>query len=577
MTRTCIRPLALLALPLTLLASCTFVWDTDSKQRHELGVEAMGASDSPAQRDTIGAATYYEGMRTLSVRGFGVAVGLGQAGTTTCPKAVFDGLVQKLYKLQELKTEIVGAPNLTPEELIRSPDTAVVLVQGEVPPGAPAGTRFDIRVSVVPGTETRSLYGARLYTTELETYRVVGPQSSISGKTIAKAAGPVFVNPFSDEDAATQANPKQGVILSGGVVTKDRDLRLVLVQPSYAMARRIRDRINDYFSGTGERVADATSPSYVHLTVPEKYREDLAHFLGLVRALYLRQDPTFEATRARELAAALERGSTQNAQIALCWEGLGQSAIPVLDDLYASTNPDVSFFAAVAGLRLGEYLACETMIRHAEDPESVHRFQAMRALARAPRMAAARQALRRLLDSDDPRVQVAAYESLILAHDRAVHTTVVGEDNFALDLVETTQRPFVYAKRTDERRLALFGLGIRCQPPVFYRAPDGVVTASADDGDEQLRVVRVIPTDGSLSPTLHVPLDLEKLVRVLGSDPLMDGDEVLGLGLDYGAVVRLVYNLCEDGSISAPFRLEQPNAREMFGPPTPDRRPESEL
>ena len=53
-------------------------------------------------------------------------------------------------------------------------------------------------------------------------------------------------------------------------------------------------------------------------------------------------------------------------------------------------------------------------------------------------------------------------------------------------------------------------------------------------------------------------------------------DEVLGLGLGYGAVVRALYHLCEDKSINATFILEHPNVTELFGPPRPAGRPESE-
>ena len=51
----------------------------------------------------------------------------------------------------------------------------------------------------------------------------------------------------------------------------------------------------------------------------------------------------------------------------------------------------------------------------------------------------------------------------------------------------------------------------------------------------------------------------------------------MGLGLDYGAVVRALYYLCQDHAINAKFILEQPNAAELFGPARPAGRPESEL
>ena len=52
--------------------------------------------------------------------------------------------------------------------------------------------------------------------------------------------------------------------------------------------------------------------------------------------------------------------------------------------------------------------------------------------------------------------------------------------------------------------------------------------------------------------------------------------EVTGLGLDYGAIVRALYHLCEDQSVNAAFILEQPNTLELLGQPRRAGRPESE-
>lgn len=579
MTRILHRPrrllLALVCLP---LGGCTFIWEGDDKPRQDLGVAPMtgGESTSLAHRDTVGALTYYHGMRTLSVRGYGVVVGLGQNGSATCPKPAFDRLAQDLHKRHDFASNVVGVPNIKPEQLLRDPDTAVVLVRGEIPPASCAGTTFDVSVTALPGTETRSLVGGRLYTAELETYRATGPGTTLSGDILAKAMGPVFINPFSEEGAATEVSLLQGRVLGGGLVTEDRALRLVLVQPSYAMARRIQERINDFF-GAQERVANATSPSYVELNIPPRFHDDVGHFLGLVRSLYLAQDATFEAVRARGLAQELPRPDAPHADIALCLEGLGRSATPVLDELYAHESPHVSFHAAVAGLRLEEHLACETMAAHAENVMSPFRFQAIRALGCTSHNSLAKQALRRLVSNEDPRVQIAAYEALVELQDARIDTRNVGRDNFTLDVVPCRRPPFIYARRAGERRLALFGEPLRCKTPIFYRAPDGLVTLRAEEGEDQLRLVRAVPATGKVSPPIPAPLDVLKLIELLGSDAAVAYDEVKGLGLDYGTVVRLLYYLCQDSSIPAEFMFEQPNALELFGPPERTGRPESEL
>jgi hypothetical protein len=51
---------------------------------------------------------------------------------------------------------------MSPQQLLNSSDTAVVIVEGVIPPGAPKGSKFDVRVTVAPGTSTVSLEGGRL-------------------------------------------------------------------------------------------------------------------------------------------------------------------------------------------------------------------------------------------------------------------------------------------------------------------------------------------------------------------------------------------------------------------------------
>ena len=60
-----------------------------------------------------------------------------------------------------------GYGQLSPEFLLDSPDTAVVVVEGVIPPAATEDSHFDIRIFAYPTSATTSLEGGRLYTTEL--------------------------------------------------------------------------------------------------------------------------------------------------------------------------------------------------------------------------------------------------------------------------------------------------------------------------------------------------------------------------------------------------------------------------
>jgi flagellar basal body P-ring protein FlgI len=570
-------PVGALAFLTLLTPACNFVWETDDRQRFDLGVDPIVSpwADSPVYGETIGSVAYFQGMKSIAVRGYGVVVGLGENGSRDCPDQIYKQLIDRLRKRHDFESPIVGEPSLSPERMLRSRDTAVVLVRGEIPPSAPAGTRFDISVSALPGTRTKSLRGGRLYTTELQMFRITGPSSTLAGRTLAEGRGPVFTNPFTGDDVATQADPRFGTVLGGGIVKEDRRLRLVLIEPSYATARRVQDRINSQF-GEDYDIAEATSPSYVELTIPPYFRRDVGHFLSLVRALYMTQDSTFEAQRVRALREQLARPDAPHGDIALCFEGIGRESLAVLDELYTDERPYVNFHAAVAGIRLGDYLAAHTLAMHAEDPQSYFRFQAIRALGTAAGMGKAATTLRDLLEDEDPRVRVAAYEALLDRGDFATVSIPVGEDNFVLDYVPYGNDRFVYAKRSGRQRLALFGQNLHCVTPLFYRAPDGAITLVGNPDADHLTVTRVTP-DGSVSPPLHAPTDLAELLRFLGRAPTPRGSEVLGVGLDYAAVVRTLYYLCDAGHVNARFMLEQPNTLELFGPGLPPERPETEF
>ena len=322
-------------------------------------------------------------------------------------------------------------------------------------------------------------------------------------------------------------------------------------------------------------MADATSPSFVRIHIPPKYAKDQAHFLSLVRALFLSRDPAFVVVRAAALAEEIVKPDAPHALISVAFESLRRPALPELNRLYTHELDYVSFYAAAAGIRLEDHIASDAMAIHAEDPDCTFRFPAIRAMGQARGMAGARQTLRRLLDDEDPRVRIAAYEQLVELGDRAIITHKVGRDNFYLDLVPTVGKPFIYAKRSGKRRIGLFGINIRCGPPVFYASPDGAIIINAAIGAPHIDLIRA-GRNGTTSPPVPVRTDCAAMIRLMGTDARVEGDKVIGLGLDYSAIARALYHLAQDGSISAEFVLEQAGAGELLGPIRKQGRRETE-
>jgi len=525
---------------------------------------------------TIASVAYVRGLRKMRVRGYGLVVGLGRNGSRDCPPQIRRYLVQEVAKRYRLGT--VGSDtDVTPEKLIADLDTAVVLITGAIPAAAQRGARFDVQVQALARSQTRSLAGGRLYTCQLKLASSTGAEKLAEERTLAIARGPVFVNPFAEEaEGSPNGQRHRGLVLGGGVLKEPRRLQLVLLSPSYQMAARVRNRINERF-GDNPKIADAISPSLINLRIPPQWVGREKHFLTLVMHLCLYDDAGAIEKRAAELAEEIFQPASAGADISLVWEGIGRTVLPVIRPLYAHRNRRASFYAARAGYRLGDEMAPAVLARHARDPGSSYRLEAIEVLGELRRGSAA-NVLEGLLADEDQRVRLAAYEALARLGSSKVESSQVGEDNYVLDWVDCEGGGMIWARRSKQQRIAVFGGAMWCLPPVFYTAADGALTISAEPGAGQLTLVRRTPFAGLVSEPIRASLSVKKLIQMLGSDAgLNDDGRVNGLGLSYAQVLEALSHLCRNGAIPAVFMLEQPSVADALGPVEPMGRPESEF
>ena len=556
-------------------------WDLGGQKKSVddelVDIDPAPIADSAAFRNTIAQQAFVEGLRKMRVRGFGIVAGLNDRGSRECPRAIRDRLIGQMYKRKEFQRIGLRRARVTPERLLDDLDTAVVVVEGEIPAAATVGDHFDLSVRALPGTQTTSLAGGRLYTMQMHIYRDTAGGGAVEGKALATGAGQIFVNPFgSTPDAATKTDPREGFVLGGGTVVENRRVRLVISRPSYRRARLIAERINTRFGGS-RKVANAISNSYVELAIPRRFQEDAFHFLALVRHLYLLENPVILEQRAGELVEEIREKDAPHADIALAIEGIGRTVLPRLEQLYSDPAPHARFYAAIAGLRLNDDLALDVMEQVVLDRNSPYRLTAITELGYARDLTRAAVVLRRLLDDEDPRIRVEAYEALLARHDRFIRTQEIGPNNFALDRVHSSADNVVYVRRTGEARIALIGDGLQCIPPVFYRDPSGMITINADTNDTELTLIRRTPFHDRVSPPLPTSLELGALVSMMGDDPTVtDHDHVHGLALDYATVARVLYALCQSQATNARFMMQTHSVTELFGPVNTIERPESD-
>jgi flagellar basal body P-ring protein FlgI len=135
----------------------------------------------------------------LPVQGYGIVAGLAGTGSAQCPPQIRNYLRQ--YILAQLPKDSL----VTADQLLDSPNTAAVKIDGVMPPMASKGDIFDLRITPVPGTQTTSFAGGRLYTANLQFGRI--------SKAVAKGQGSVFL------DLLGTPNLTTGYVLGGGTVS----------------------------------------------------------------------------------------------------------------------------------------------------------------------------------------------------------------------------------------------------------------------------------------------------------------------------------------------------------------------
>jgi flagellar basal body P-ring protein FlgI len=172
----------------------------------------------PIMRGTIAGEAVLLGFNDTVVRGYGLVVGLKGTGSRAMPVEVRALLLREIGQRKQFDPLL--SPNGSNARLLDTDDVSAVIIEGIIPPGAVAGTRFDVRVYAAPGTSTTSIEGGRLWMTDLRPgVLMTGAQQPFA---IAEAGGPIFINPFSTSVAAgaDAVDRLSGRILDGGTVLK---------------------------------------------------------------------------------------------------------------------------------------------------------------------------------------------------------------------------------------------------------------------------------------------------------------------------------------------------------------------
>jgi hypothetical protein len=506
----------------------------------KLGKLGGGAKKPAPEVDvgaTIGSLAEVSVPQSFPVEGYGLVGGLNGTGSSECPPQLRAYLTR--YILSQLHSRTINV-----DKLISSPDTAVVLVEGVLPPIPSKNQFFDVRVTALPGTQTVSLERGWLYNTEL---KVVG-SFGIATRVIANAAGPVFMNKI----GTSETDKRVGYILAGGRALDDFNINLAVRQPDYRTTSNIRNRLNELY---GEGTARAISPGLIEVTVPAKYREQKERFVSLVKATYLTQTPQATEERIktfiRRLAVFQDKDESE---IAL--EAIGNASLGKLAVLLNSADEQVRLRAGRCMLNLGSDAGLDALRQIAFNKSSASRLEALEAITAGSSRGDAAAISRRLLRDEDFDISLAAYEQLRKLEDIAVTQEFIGR-SFYLEQIAQTQTPHraVFVSRSGQPRIVIFGSPIRCRDKIFVQSSDGSIIINAPAGQKDVTLLRKHPRRPGVVVPMKSSFELADIIRTLCEEPTEKSEEARrGLGVSYDEMIRLLKQMCDRGAVKADFR-----------------------
>ena len=541
-------------------------------------------------RGTVGAEVNIGGIQPTLISGYGFVVGLKGTGGLEIDERIASTIEREMAAMGIGRDNFDGTAleGMTPRRLLRSPDTAVVMVQAAIPPGAPEDSTFDVYVKALNAT---SLEGGRLWTTRLR-LGMAQPVGGVQARLIGEAKGAIFINPFSESSRNDSTVTRTvGRVMGGGVVTTPMGISLSLYNESHARARSITTAINNRFpSGPGDRgaIAKGRSASMIELVVPQRYREEPAAFIQLVKHLRIDQSAPEEA--AKRYAEGLRAEPQYADDYSWCLEALGHRAIPFTRSLYDCPEIVPRLAALRAGARLNDATAASHLKNLAFVGPGNVRTDAIRLLGDLPSGPTVDVALRDLLKEDELTVRVAAYEALAARAERAMEVriranqprgmaispttleelaksrlpsgmlqgveripVIAGGFKFFLDIVPMGE-PLVYVTQQGTPRIVLFGEDLSLNRAATTSLWNNTLMMEVAGADADTRI-RYVVSPGTAPLLVSSRPNLPDLIGTLAAKISPD-EPTGGLDLTYSEIVATLNELCAAGATRAGFATE---------------------
>lgn len=469
---------------LAVAPGCASTWLRGSKPPLEEW-EKDSNGKGPEETETVGDLTRPFGVLGQKVESIALVTGLAGTGSDPPPGP------QRQLLVDEMQTRNVESPN----QLLASPSTSLVLVRAVLPPGVRKGDRVDMEVRVPSRSETTSLRGGWLMQCRLREMENLGGQIR-PGHIIALGEGKLLVE-AAFQDKAAKALETRAFIPGGAISHTDRALGLVIRDDSGKTVRNsalIATAINSRFhaadaAGGRTSVANAKRDDFIELQLHPRYALNFKRYIRVIQNVVLKEKPASRRLRIQLLAKKLlEPVSTEFAAWQL--EAIGKEAIPTLKQGLASPDLEVRFNSAEALSYLDVPEAAQTLAEAARE-SSAFRWAALMALAAMGPDAF--DALSELLHVPSVETRYGAFRALSQRRQISplVRGMILGDEEFSFHVVQSQASPVIHFARTRRPELVLFGADQRLQPPDHLFLNKQVLVKRVDD--ENVKITRFEP------------------------------------------------------------------------------------
>jgi flagellar basal body P-ring protein FlgI len=549
------------------------------------------ADDAEFKKDmsvkTVGDIADVRGVGPVQVSGIALVTGLDGTGGT--PQGGYRTELANLLRKQ--KVEHV-------DEILNSPNNAMVLVTAFIPAGARRGDKIDVEVTLPPGSKAISLAGGYLQTCGLRNHDSVknvspeykGPDGAIAGHIMAWARGPVMLGMG---EGATATEMRRGRVWRGGVSQIELPYYLLLKKEgkSVRVANAVAERLNYLFQDDTQRlqrlsvqarqlavlddvaqhlnhkfdtgpdagkVAKAQSNESVQLRVPYNYRLNPERYVYVAHLVPLDVEPE-PLARYRKRLQKLLGDPAETVMAARRLEALGRDSVPLLRQGLTHEHPLVRYASAEALAFLGDATGVDQLAKLA----ALHPLLSGNCLTALSSLdePSCRKRLAELLAEDGEELRTGAFAALrgLAEHDlpepglktpwgdplrECLHKQLNGEllgGSFWLHRVAAKSQRLVCFSADTRAEIVLFGDRIALSAPIRTLAGQEYALTFEPGGD-RCAVSRIAAKLGKRQ-TLCAPV-LEDIIRTMAE-----------LGADYPDVVDLIRKLDERGCLNCKARL----------------------